>query len=310
MAFSIRATRALWRAAAAALFLAASIAPRQAWSLEVSQQVQRRLAVATQRLTLTHQSDQVDAFAKVLDPEPLVQLDSDLATAIATAAASKAEAERSRVLSTPNGGVAVKDMEAAVSQARQDALKVDILRRRLGLEWGPGVARMSDVARERLVRALTAGAAALVHVDTHNNEGQRGAKFVKVDIGDDSVRGRVIGPARAAEPRLQSSGLIVEVEGRSAILLSVGLTQSAHIEQSTPQSGVLLPRTSVIRFKGSDWAYVRVAPTTFQRRLAENPVPESDGLFVAKGFAAGDEVVVKGADALFAAELSPPAETH
>jgi hypothetical protein len=290
---------------ATALLLTSVALPPAAQALEVSIQVQHHLGLTTQRLTLTHRSAEVDAFAKVLDPEPLVQLNSDLATAVATAAASKAQADRSRALSTPSGGVAVKDMEAAVSQAQQDALKVAMLRHRLGLEWGPGVVRMSEAARRRLVRALSAGSAALVHVDTHNDEGQAGAKFVKVDIGDDSVRGPVIGPARAAEPRLQSSGLIVEISGPSAILLSVGLTQSAHIEQSSPQTGVILPRTSVIRFKGSDWVYVRTGPTTFQRRLVESPVAEKDGFFVAKGFAAADEVVVKGADALFTAEISP-----
>jgi hypothetical protein len=290
---------------ATALLLTCVALPKAARALEVSAQVQHHLGLTTQHLTVTHRSAEVDAFAKVLDPEPLVQLNADLATAVATAAASKAQAERSRALSTPSGGVAIKDMEAAVSQAQQDALKVSMLRHRLGLEWGPGVVRMSEAARQRLVRALSAGSAALVHVDTHNDEGQAGARFVKVDIGNDSVRGPVIGPARAAEPRLQSSGLIVEISGPSAILLSVGLTQSAHIEQSSPQNGVILPRSSVIRFKGSDWVYLRTGPSVFQRRLVESPVAEKDGFFVAKGFAAGDEVVVKGADALFTAEISP-----
>jgi hypothetical protein len=179
---------------------------------------------------------------------------------------------------------------------------VTFLRRRLGLEWGPGVARLTTGRRDRLVRGLSAGSIALVHVDTHNNEGQAGARTVKIDMGDDSVKGVVIGPARAAEPRLQSSGLIVQVSGRSAVLLSVGLTQSAHIESKTSQSGVLIPREALIRFRGSDWAYVRAGPSNFERRLVENPVPEADGFFVSQGFGAGDEVVVAGATALFVAE--------
>jgi hypothetical protein len=162
---------------------------------------------------------------------------------------------------------------------------------------------MSAPARARLVHGVVTGQVALVHVDTHNNEGQPGARYVKVDIGDDSVRGVVLGPARAAEPRLQSSGLIVEIAGRSAILLSVGLTQSAHIEQRSPQSGFVVPRAAIIRFKGSDWAYVRAGPATFKRQLLQAPVPEANGFFVTQGFAAGEEVVTHGAAALFAAEL-------
>src|SRR6202008_2326769 len=101
--------------------------------------------------------------------------------------------------------------------------------------WGPGVARMSAAGLDRLILALSKGQAALVHVDSHSNEGQAGARYVRIDVADTTVRGSVFGPARTAEPRLSSSGLIVEVTGPAAILLSVGLTQSAHIESSIPR---------------------------------------------------------------------------
>jgi hypothetical protein len=295
----------LWTAAVAVCLALASNAVLAA-GVQVSADVQHRLGVVTQKLAVARQSTEIDAFAKVLDPAPLAQSDSDLNTAEAVAVASAAQARRSQALHAADGSIAAKDVEAAVSQARQDALKVISLRRQLALAWGPGVARLSDAARGRLVRALVAGSAALVHVDTHNNDGQTGARFVKVDVGDGSLRGVVIGPARQAEPRLQSSGLIVEVTGAQAMLLSVGLTQSAHIESSTPQSGVVLPRTAVVRFRGADWVYVRTGPTTFERRLAQGPVAEDDGLFVAQGFASGDELVVQGAQALFAAEENGP----
>jgi hypothetical protein len=290
-----------------AAMLAASLASAE---VTLSPREQARLGVVTRTLATTRHSTQTDAFAKVLDPEPLVQLDSDLAAAEAAASASAAEAARSRALNMQGAALSAKDTEAAIAQARQDALKVDMLRRRLGLEWGPGIARLGAAARARLVHGLSAGSIALVHVDTHNNEGQAGARFVKVDIGDDSVRGAVIGPARAAEPRLQSSGLIVQVSGRAAILLSVGLTQSAHIESATAETGVMIPRQAVIRYEGLDWAYVRANASTFERRMIDGPVPEADGFFVAHGFAGGDVVVVGGATALFAAEQSPPVKTR
>jgi hypothetical protein len=291
--------KSLFRIAAVALCLAAAAGPALAASVQLSPSVQRQLGIATQTLSVTHQAADIDAFAKVLDPEPLVQLDSDLATAEAAAAASRAEAARSRALHAADGGVAAKDMETAVAQARSE-----MLRKRLGLEWGPGVARMRAADRARLVRGIVAGQVALVHVDTHNNEGQAGARFVKVDIGDNSVRGPVLGPARAAEPRLQSSGLIVEISGPQAILLSVGLTNSAHIESSSPQTGFVAPLAAIIRYRGLDWVYVRIGPQSFERRMLEDPVPAADGFFVTKGLAAGDAVVTEGASALFMAEQS------
>lgn len=273
-------------------------------TVDLSPAAQQRLGVTTQRLAATRRAAEIDAFAKVLDPGPLVQADSDLRTAEAAAAASAAEARRASALHGQNGEVSAKDTEAAVAQARSDALHVQLLRHQLALAWGPGVGDLTSRQREALVRGLSAGAIALVHVDTHNNQGQAGARSVRVDIGDGSVTGRVIGPARAAEPRLQSSGLIVEVVGKQAIRLAVGLTQSAHIAMASQESGVIAPRSAIIRYEGSDWVYVRDGAGRFERRLLPDPIPGPDGYFAAHGVAAGEEVVVQGAAALFALEQS------
>jgi hypothetical protein len=126
-----------------AAMLAASLASAE---VTLSPREQARLGVVTRTLATTRHSTQTDAFAKVLDPEPLVQLDSDLAAAEAAASASAAEAARSRALNMQGAALSAKDTEAAIAQARQDALKVDMLRRRLGLEWGPGIARLGAAA--------------------------------------------------------------------------------------------------------------------------------------------------------------------
>ena len=280
------------------------LAAGQAAAMAVPQDLQRRLGVRTQTLTAERRKAEVDAFAKVLDPGPLAQLDSDLMTAVAAAAASRAEGARTHALHAAGDTVSAKDTEAAESQARQDAAKVALLRARLGLEWGPGVARMSDSARERLIVGLAKGTTALVHVDTPSNAGQAGARTVKVDVGDGSLPGVVLGPARQAEPRLQSSGLLVEVTGPQAILLSIGLTNSAHIDTGAPQPGVLIKREALIRYRGSTWAYVQQGPDQFERRLVQDGEPEDGGVFVASGFSPGDQVVTGGAAGLFAAELS------
>ena len=285
----------------------ACAAPAAAAALDVPPALQARLGVTTTVLKAQTRKAQVDAFAKVLDPGPLAQLNSDLLTAVAAAKASSAEAARSLALHAAGGSVAAKDAEAAQAQARSDRLKVELLRQRVGLEWGPGIARLSDAQRERLVDGLSAGRLALVHVDTPSNAGQAGAHQVKIDVGTDSVSGVVLGPARAAEPRLQSSGLIVEVSGPSAILLSVGLTQSAHIESGSPQSGVILPRGALVRYQGATWAYVVVGPGRFERRLAPDGQAVDDGLFVASGFRPGEAVASTGVSGLFAADLAQAA---
>ena len=258
---------------------------------------QSRLGIKTQVLKSERRSAQIDAFAKVLDPGPLAQLETDLEGAEASAVASSAEAKRARSLNAAGGTVASKDAEAAEAQARNDAAKVALLRQRIGLEWGPGVQRLNDTRRRALIRELSNGQAALVHVDSPNNAGQAQARSVDIDVADVSVHGEVLGAARAAEPRLQSSGLIAVARGRSAILLSSGLIQSAHINTPASAPGEVIPRSAVIRFNGSDWAYVRRDAQGFERRRLDSPTPDASGLFVTRGFKAGEAVVVQGAGA-------------
>ena len=263
---------------------------------------QGRLGVKTQVLKSERRSAQIDAFAKVLDSGPLAQLETDLEAAEASAAASAAEAKRTAALNRSDATVARKDAEAAEAQAKTDAQHVLILRQRIGLEWGPGFQKMSDARRRALIKALSDGQAALVHIDTPNNEGQDKARSVEIDVGDGQAHGELISAARAAEPRLQSSGLIAVVRGKSAILLSNGLIQSAHINTPASAPGVIIPRPAVIRFEGSDWAYVRHGAQGFERRLLDSPTPGESGLFVTKGFTAGEELVVQGAAELFGVE--------
>jgi len=289
-------------AAALAAALAACGAARAQPVLTLGVDQQQRLGIGVEALAETRRQTQVAAFAKVLDTGPLAQLESDLDSQIAQADASAREAERARTLGKNSTSMSAKDAEAAIAQARQDQTKLALLRRQVGLQWGPGVARLSDARRRALIRSLSEGHAALVQVDTPDSEGQAGAKTVEIDIGSGSVQGRVLGPSRNAEPRLQSSGLICLVTGPQAILFSIGLTQSARINQPSSQTGVLLPRSALVRFEGSDWVYVRTGLRTFERRAADDPVPEADGDFVAKGFSPGDQVVVRGAAALFAAD--------
>src|ERR1700761_2244731 len=99
--------------------LVALLAAGRACALSVAPALQQRLGVKVQTLTAERRKAEVDAFAKVLDPGPLAQLDSDLMTAEAAAAASRAEAARTHALHAAGEVVSAKDTEAALSQARQ-----------------------------------------------------------------------------------------------------------------------------------------------------------------------------------------------
>ena len=76
------------------------------------------------------------AFGRVLDPTPLVTLDSDLAAAEAALSASRAEYERSQKLLAAGQNTSLKAVETAEAAFRADEIKADGIRRQGLMQWG------------------------------------------------------------------------------------------------------------------------------------------------------------------------------
>ncbi|QJU59085.1 hypothetical protein HL653_16125 [Sphingomonas sp. AP4-R1] len=261
----------------------------------------RRLSVTTAPARMVTQAGSVAGFARVLDPIPLAQLDADIAAARPTAAASAAEAARSQALFAEDATVSRKVAQAAAMQAGGDNARLSLLVRRLGLEWGPAISRLSDARRGALVAALSSGRSALVRIDSANGVGQAGLHMVQLDLGEmGSATATILGPARAADPRLQSPGLIAQVSGPKAALLSTGLSVTAKLG-GTAHASIFVPNAAILRVEGASWVYRRIGAQAFARTRLIAPVATAGGL-LAGGLRAGDPIVTNGAAALYAAE--------
>ena len=273
----------------------------QAAVVQVDAATQKRLGVSTAPLAAARRQVAATGFARVMDPLPLVTLDSDLVTAATAAAASHAEAARTKVLAAADATVSLKVAQAAQAQASADAARLTLLRRRVGLEWGPVFA--DDARRARLIGELVAGRAALVRIDAPT--GTAGAQSARMQIGGgETVNIAILGPARTADPRVQMGGLIGVVRGPVAARLGVGLSAPVALSGAAGGAGVIVPRSALIRTAGLTFAYVRKDATHFERRALVAPTPRPEGLFSAGGFSPGEPVVVSGASALLAAETA------
>jgi uncharacterized protein YaiL (DUF2058 family) len=268
-------------------------------------ETQAKLGLRSEPLKAAASAATLSGFVKVLDAGPLAQLDSDIDAARAAAEASQAEFERSQALNKDGQAVAAKQVEAARAQARADKTKLDLLQRRVGLEWGDGIARLSARQRGQLLADIGAGRAALIRIDTPSGEGLMGLKRVELDLGPlGKVRATVLGTARAGDPHLLSPGLIATARGPGVRSLSIGLSAPVTLTASAPVRGVLVPRAALLRSDGETWVYVRTASDTFLRKEVENGRRDSSGLFAPEGLKAGEQVVTQGAAALFAAETN------
>lgn len=239
------------------------------------------------------------AYARALDVAPLAAIDSEIAAASAAAGASRAEAVRLAGLAAEDQSASVRSVEAARAQAMADQARVDLASRRIGLEFGPGLARLGVGQRRALVADIAAGRASLVRID---RPGGAVAGRVRVIDGDVSTLVAVLGPAALSDARLQSAGVLAIVRGPLAASATAGRVLTASVETNAAEAGAILTRDSLIRWRGGLWAYVQSAPDTFVRRELVDARPVQDGWFVQNGFGPQDRIVVGGAGVLLAIE--------
>jgi hypothetical protein len=290
------------------LALASPALAATAMVLKMDGATQARLGVVTAPLVGVRKVASVSGFARVVDPVPLATLDSDIAATISALATSQAEANRTRILNAADQTVSRRVAETAAAQARADAAKLALLRRRLGLEWGPSLQTLSDARRSRLVVDIAAGRAALVRIDSSSGLSNfRGTAVI--DLGPaGTARAAILGPARVGDPRLQSTGLLALVSGPQAMRMGSGTVALATLASGAEVAGVVIPRAALLRTAGQTYAYVRRDAGSFERRPIVGAIADPAGLFVPAGFRPGEPVVVKGASQLFAAETpSQPA---
>jgi hypothetical protein len=252
--------------------------------------------------------------ARVLDPSTLLQLDSELASAAATFAASRAEAARTRKLFEQDRTASARAVEAANAQEQADLQRVNAARRQLALEWGGGLADLPAHLRAALLNELVAGKAALVRVEVPAGApmpARRSTVEVRGSSESEIFGGAVLGSLPMADPRLQTRGVLVELKGAAA-RLPIGQMLTAEIPSTTDPPGamgVMLPRSALLRRGSRVWVYVQTGATTFIRREVRDYHPMLAGWFVPSGFAPGERVVTVGASALLGVESPAPADT-
>jgi hypothetical protein len=249
------------------------------------------------------------AFGRVLDPTPLVTIDSDLAAAGAALAASRAENERTQKLLAAGENTSRKAAEAAEAQFRADEIKVAGLNRQLQLQWGEA-AEGDSASRREFVNSLVRGEAALVRVDLLPGDAlselPKGAKLLVLGREQQPIETSMISPAADADPRTQAQGFILRIS-KPPFALRPGMALTAWLELAEkPRAGFTVPRSAVLRHDGRTWVFVQEEEEKFVRKAVVLDSPMDAGWFVSgdDGGVKGDDLlVVTGAQALLSEEM-------
>ena len=264
--------------------------------LHLAAEDRRRLGIVVTRLALATAPQTLTGFARAIDVGPLAAIDSEIETARAAAAASAADAARLQGLAAADQSASSRAVQAAQAQAVADRVCVDQAMRRTALEFGPGLARLTNAERGALVGAIAAGQAALLRIDVPGI-----VAATAVQVGDPPTAVTLIGPAIAADPRLQGTALLAILRGPAARGATTGRLLPATVSLGIRQSGTIVPRAAVVRWQGQLWVYVPQGQG-FERRVLAAARPVAAGWFTATDLAPGDPIVTAGAGALLAAE--------
>lgn len=264
----------------------------------------RAVAVRTVHPAASEHARVVDAFAQVVDPQPLSQLVADWTAADAAARASEGNAARTRALFEDDRNLSRQAAETAQSQALQDRARADGLLRRLASEWGGPFATDSAKA---LVADIAAGKASLVRIEPPAMLAlsQTSSLSFRPLSGEGDVPLEPAWAAPTVTPGRIGSSWFALSQARA---LPAGVRGRALLASGESISGVLVPRAAVVMAHERAWAYVARGKDRYERLEVSLDMPTPDAYFVTKSFSIDDEVVVQGAGVLLAQELGVDAE--
>lgn len=250
----------------------------------------------------------VHGYGVVISLSTIGQTDSDIATAQAALNDSQANADRmQRLYDTNIGGHAISllALDAAKHQAASDRAALDLANRKEIATFGEHAPWRSVDRNSPIIADITSGRYVLVQATFALDVNFKGLppsfaiSRLNAQPGDPNWTANEIwdGPEDPTIP------------GRSFFALAEGtpLAQGEHVLVYAPTgaavSGVAISSDAVVLNEDKSWCYIEIAPHTYRRVAIDLSDQLPDGYFVAKGIAANQPVVVKGAGLLLAHEL-------
>jgi len=279
--------------------------------VKLDAETQKLLSLKTETMTAAQLAPEIKGYGHVLDPAPLAALMTELATADAAYAVSSNELVRLKNLST-SGNASARALQAAQAAELHDRLAAQSARDRLVMTWGKWVLEQPDLSA--FIQTLTGLDNALIRIDL--SAGQQlasqplGAHVVA--LSGSSAEAAFLGRALGVDPQTQGQGVLLQVKANDSRFL-VGEAVTGFLKTTgEPLSGVIVPRSAVLRTEGAPWVYVQSADDQFTRKQIALDHPVENGWFVTNGIVAGDKVVVTGGQTLLSEELKnsfgPPSD--
>lgn len=278
---------------------------------------QRASGILVAPIAATPVRTQYEAYATVIDPQPLFDLRTRLAAAQADAATvaeqarnSNAQYQRSRQLFDDDHNVSLKALQdaQALMQADRDKLqstKVALagLNATARAQFGDVLAHAVASPESELLTRLQSGRTSILRVTLPSTMGSNAPDRLSLHASDgELISVQKLSSSPVADPAVPGTPWFYAAP-RALPIGTHTLAVAAASQTSTP--AWLIPTDAIVWYGGQTWAYVRIAPDRFARRLVQSASENDAGVAVTSGFHAGDSIVTRGAQLLLSEELKP-----
>ena len=223
-------------------------------------------------------------------------------------ARSEAEYRRASTLFNDDRGVSERVVQEAQAAWRADQAKLAASNRLAGeftvqmrQQWGDTLAQGAAQANAELLTKLASGQEVIVQIALPLHEAPAQLQLTALgSAADQWVSARLVGPAPRADTQFAGKTFFYRAPARA---LRIGMQLTARHEVGQSVQGVVVPREALVWHGGKSWVYLKQSADAFLRREVAAGETLDEGWFVQKSFAAGQEVVVSGAQLLLSEEF-------
>ena len=288
-------------------------------TVTVSPESQAASGIETAKLAPARGQATAEVYGTVIDLHALFDLRGRFLASVseaqglrAVAENSRGEYERVRKLYEDDRNIAERTMLAAQAQWKSDEARAlatrqsaASLRDALRSGWGPVVSAWAADPDSLSFEALASQREVLVQV-TFPFELQSQAGRAPLSLAPVSARGaqrsaRFVSASSQTDATLPGATYFY-VASSEGLRAGMRLTGNVALGGGA-REGVIMPEAAVVWHGGGAWAYVKEDKDTFVRHPVDTSQESSGGWFNAKGFEAGEEVAVRGAQLLLSEEL-------
>jgi hypothetical protein len=268
-----------------------------------------RIGLQVRPLVSVDLPDSVRGFGRLLDPTALATPVYDYEATRAAFEVADREYRRVQALHRGNINASERDVEAARVAFERERAALQSARARIASLWGSHAVERDDLPA--LAQSLVSRQVGMARIDlplgaTVSGEPTVGHLLALASVDASPTDAKVLGAAADADPTIQGRGFLLLVEHPPwppGTALDGWLTVPA-----APRAGVVVPNSAVLRHGGSSMVYVQTGDGVFSRRVVHLEHPTTEGWFVTDGIAAGESVVVSGAQQLLSTELGGATE--